>query len=141
MPKRSEDLCLEVRRNGRLWNAWRHVYQNGISSKSADTRAEVRRFQDEAERRSVVETLSDVNNVVRGWGNQYAYCNNGQVLWQLRRGAGAIRGRFTRETSPRNRLRTGLDQVPQEARMGERSGQSGSDGGTATDARRPQGLE
>ena len=51
MPKRSEDLCLEVRRNGRLWNAWRHVYQNGISSKSADTRAEVRRFQDEAERR------------------------------------------------------------------------------------------
>ena len=36
-----------------------------------------------AKRRSVVETLSEVNNVVRGWGNQYAYCNNGQVLQQL----------------------------------------------------------
>ena len=50
MPKRNADLCLKVRRNGRLWKAWRHVYQSGITSKSADTRAEVRRFQDEAER-------------------------------------------------------------------------------------------
>ena len=31
----------------------------------------------------MVETLSEVSNVVRGWGNQYAYCNNGQVLQQL----------------------------------------------------------
>ena len=50
MPKRSADLCLKVRSNGRLWKAWRHVHQNGITSKSADTRTEVRRFQDEAER-------------------------------------------------------------------------------------------
>ena len=45
------------------------------------------------------------------------------------------------ETSRRNRVRTGLDEVPQEARLGERSGQPGNDGGTTMDAKRPRGLE
>lgn len=35
------------------------------------------------ERRTLVETLSEVNNIVHGWGNQYSYCNDGQVLHQL----------------------------------------------------------
>ena len=45
------------------------------------------------------------------------------------------------ETSRRNRVRTGLDEVPPEARLGERSGQPGNDGGTTMDAKRPRGLE
>ena len=50
MRKKIVDLCLEVRRQRRLWTAWRHVYQNGITSKSRDTRTEVKSFQGEAER-------------------------------------------------------------------------------------------
>ena len=50
MRNRSLDLCLEVRRQPRLWAAWRHVHQNGLSSKSRETRAEVKAFQDEAPR-------------------------------------------------------------------------------------------
>ena len=51
MPKRSVDLCSRVRSVPRLWTAWRHVYQNGIASKSHETRDEVKAFQDEAPRR------------------------------------------------------------------------------------------
>jgi hypothetical protein len=34
-------------------------------------------------RRGLVDTLHEVSNVVRGWGNQYAFCNNQQLIDQL----------------------------------------------------------
>ena len=32
---------------------------------------------------SLAETLSAVSNVVRGWGNQYSFCNNRQILQDM----------------------------------------------------------
>jgi RNA-directed DNA polymerase len=33
--------------------------------------------------RSAVATLEDVNNILKGWGNQYAFCNNREILKML----------------------------------------------------------
>ena len=32
------------------------------------------------ERATVTETLLNVSNVLRGWGNQYSFCNNRQIF-------------------------------------------------------------
>ena len=32
---------------------------------------------------SAVATLADVNNILQGWGNQYAFCNDREVLKML----------------------------------------------------------
>ena len=32
---------------------------------------------------SVIDTLSTVNNILMGWGNQYAFCNNDELMRQL----------------------------------------------------------
>ena len=32
---------------------------------------------------SIVETLSDISNIVKGWGNQYSFCNNRLVMKRL----------------------------------------------------------
>ena len=44
MRNRRLDLCLKVRSQPQLWTAWRRVYRNGITSKSRETRAEVKAF-------------------------------------------------------------------------------------------------
>ena len=35
------------------------------------------------EQLGLVATLAEVNNVVKGWGNQYSFCNNPQILEHL----------------------------------------------------------
>jgi len=35
------------------------------------------------ERATVSETLLNVSNVLRGWGNQYSYCNNRQIIQNM----------------------------------------------------------
>ena len=36
-----------------------------------------------SKRLSVTETLMSVNNILMGWGNQYAFCNNDAIMKQL----------------------------------------------------------
>ena len=36
-----------------------------------------------AKHRTVTETLSDASNILKGWGNQYAFCNNEDLMRQL----------------------------------------------------------
>ncbi len=35
------------------------------------------------ERRSVIQTLNEANNVIKGWGNQYSFCNDLQSMNRL----------------------------------------------------------
>ena len=34
-------------------------------------------------KKSIIHTLVEVDNILRGWGNQYSFCNNKQVLQSL----------------------------------------------------------
>ena len=82
----------------------------------------------------------DELDILRRCGREFERLSNGERA-PATAAQGAVRRGCAREESPRNRLRTGVDEVSEEARMGERPGQPGSDGAAAADSGRPRGLE
>ena len=52
-----------------------------LFAKSASSMAEPHRLADA--KLSLVETLRKANNVIKGWGNQYAFCNDRELMGAL----------------------------------------------------------
>lgn len=86
-----------------------------VFKKSVDLMSNPMRIYDE--KRSVIQTLNEANNVIKGWGNQYSFCNDIQSMNQLDEQIDErISGYLARYGKARNKL-SGIKQKDNRRRL------------------------